>query len=79
MSCGVRHRHGLAPALLWLWYRPAAVALIGPLAWESPYAMGVALKRKKKKEKKKKWLARSQKKKKKALYRGKNKKKQKTP
>ena len=26
-----------------------AVALIGPLAWEPPYGMGVALKKKKKK------------------------------
>ena len=25
-------------ALLWLWCRPAAVAAIGPLAWELPYA-----------------------------------------
>ena len=33
------------PALLWLWCRPAAAALIGPLAWKLPYAMGVALKR----------------------------------
>ena len=32
-------------ALLWLWCRPAATALTGPLAWEPPYAMGVALKR----------------------------------
>ena len=24
------------PALLWLWYRTAAVALIRPLAWEPP-------------------------------------------
>ena len=30
-------------ALLWLWCRPAAAALIQPLAWELPYAMGVAL------------------------------------
>ena len=30
-------------------YRLAAVALIQPLAWEIPYAVGVALKRKKKK------------------------------
>ena len=37
-------------ALLWLRCRPAAVALIGPLAWESPYAMHVALKKKKKKK-----------------------------
>lgn len=32
-------------------YRPAAAALIQPLAWELPYATGVALKRKKKKQK----------------------------
>ena len=31
--------------LLWLWYRPAAVAVIRPLAWEPP------LKKKKKKKK----------------------------
>ena len=35
------------PALLWLWCRPTAVALIQLLAWEPPYSMGVALKRKK--------------------------------
>ena len=34
--------------LLWLWYRLSAVAPIGPLAWEPPYAAGEALKRKKK-------------------------------
>ena len=28
-----------------LWRRPAATALIPPLAWESPYTMGVGLKR----------------------------------
>ena len=42
------------PALLWLWCRPAAAALIPPLAWELPYALGVALKKQKKKKKKKK-------------------------
>ena len=26
-------------AVLWLWYRPTAVAPIKPLAWEPPYAM----------------------------------------
>ena len=36
--------------MLWLWRRPAAVALIGPLAWEPPYAMGTAQKNKKKKK-----------------------------
>ena len=37
-----------------LWCRPAAVALIRPLAWELPYAMGSALKRPKKTRKEKK-------------------------
>ena len=41
-------RRGSDPALLWLWRRLAATALTGPLAWELPYAMGVALKRQKK-------------------------------
>ena len=35
-------------ALLWLWCRLAAVALIGRLAWELPYAAGMALKTKNK-------------------------------
>ena len=34
--------------LLWLWCRPAAAALILPLAWELPFAVGMALKRPKK-------------------------------
>ena len=33
------------PVLLSLWCRTAATALIGPLAWEPPYAMGVVLRR----------------------------------
>ena len=37
-------------ALLRLKHRPEAVASIGPLAWELPYAMRAALKKKKKKE-----------------------------
>ena len=44
MRCGVGRRRGLALALLWLWCRPAATAWIRPLAWEPPYAVGVALK-----------------------------------
>ena len=40
----------LRPALLWLWHRPSATAPIRPLPWESPYAMGVDLKRQKKKK-----------------------------
>ena len=42
---------GLDLALLWLWCRPAAEALIQPLAWEFPYATGTALKTKRKKKK----------------------------
>ena len=38
--------------LLWLWCRPAAIALIGPLAWDPPYAVGTALTKKGKKNKK---------------------------
>jgi len=32
---------------LWLWCGPAALALIGPIDWESPYATGAAQKNKK--------------------------------
>ena len=39
----IGHRHDLDPGLLWLWYRPAAVAPIRSLAWELPYAKGVIL------------------------------------
>ena len=42
-----RCRRGLDLALQWLWGRLAAIALIRPLAWEPPYATGVALKRQK--------------------------------
>ena len=52
MSCGVGHRQGSDPALLWLWCRPAVTALIGPLAWESPYAMEAALEKAKRPKKK---------------------------
>ena len=50
MSCGVGCRRGLDPALLWLCCRLEAVALIGALAWEPPYAMGAALKIEEKKK-----------------------------
>ena len=36
---------------MWLWCRLAATALIGPLAWELPYAAGAALKGQKQKQK----------------------------
>ena len=54
MSCGIVLRLGLDPKLMWLWYRSAAIALIQPLAWEPPYAAGLALKRQKEKKEKKK-------------------------
>jgi len=54
MSCGVGRRCSLAPVLLWLWRRPAAIALIGPLAWEPPYAAGVAIEKIKTKQNKNK-------------------------
>ena len=50
VSCAVGCRLGLDPVLLWLWLRPEATVLIGPLDWEPPYAMGAALKEKKKKK-----------------------------
>ena len=46
-SSGVVRRRGSDPALLWLWLWQAATALIQPLAWESPYATGAALRRQK--------------------------------
>ena len=56
MSCGVSHRRGLDPMLLWLWCSMAAVAMIRPLAWELPYASGVALKNKKQNKQTKTYL-----------------------
>jgi len=41
-------------ALLWLWCRLEAVALIRPLAWEPPYAIGTAPQKRQKDQKKKK-------------------------
>ena len=54
MNCGVGRRH--SSDLAWPWRRPVATALIRPLAWEPPYAMGATqdmAKRPKKKKKKK--------------------------
>ena len=44
MSCGVGRRHGSHLVLLWLWHRPAATALIGPVALEPLYAVSAMLK-----------------------------------
>ena len=44
MGCGIGRRHGLYPALLWLWCSPAATAPIQTLAWKLPYAASMALK-----------------------------------
>ena len=51
MNCGVGDRRSSDLALLWLWYRPVAIALIRPLAWELPHATGAALRRQKKDKK----------------------------
>ena len=51
MSCGVGHRRGSDPALLWLRCRPAATVPIRPLAWDPPYATGTALEKTKKNKK----------------------------
>ena len=56
MSCGVGRRCGSDLASQWLWCRPVATVPIQPLAWEPPYAAGVALKRQKKEKEKKKKL-----------------------
>ena len=46
VSCGVGHRRGSDPVLLWLWCsRLAAVAPIQPLAWERPCAEDEPLKK----------------------------------
>ena len=37
-------------AWLWLWRGPVAAALIGPLAWEPPYAAGADTKKRKKRK-----------------------------
>ena len=49
VSCGVGRRCSWDLVLLCLWPRPAAIAVIRPLAWELPFASGVTLKTKKKK------------------------------
>ena len=54
MRCGVGHRRGSDQAVLWLWHRPVATALIRPLAWEPPYATRAALEKGKKTKKRKK-------------------------
>ena len=52
MNCGVGRRRGSDLTLLWLWRRLEATAPIRPLAWELPYAAGVAIKGQKTKKKK---------------------------
>ena len=50
MSCSVGLGPGSDPVLLCLWCRPMAIVLIGPLAWEPPCVVGVALKKRQKKK-----------------------------
>ena len=51
MSCGIGGTCDSDLALLWLWYKLGAIALIRPPAWELPYTANLALKSKKKEEK----------------------------
>ena len=53
-SCSLGHRCGSDLLLLRLCRRPAAVALIQPIAWELPCAAGGPSKEEKEKKKKKK-------------------------
>ena len=53
MSCGVGYICGSDARLLWLWCRPVATTPIRPLAWEPPYATGLALEKAKRQKKKK--------------------------
>ena len=53
MSCGVGRRCGSDLALLRLWHRLVATALIGPLAREPPHAASAALEKTKRQKKKK--------------------------
>ena len=46
MSCGVGCTRTLDLSLLWPWHRPAAVAPMGLLAWEPPYAKKTKKKKK---------------------------------
>ena len=50
MNCGIGHRCVSDLALLWLWHRLVVTALIQPLPWEPPYAVGAAPKKVKKKK-----------------------------
>ena len=54
VSCGVGCRCGSDLALLWLWHRLVATALIRRLPWEPPYAMGAAPEKAKRQKDKKK-------------------------
>ena len=56
---GVGRRRSSDLALLWLWRRLAATALIRPLPWESSYASDAALKGQKDKTKKKSFFEHS--------------------
>ena len=50
MSCDVGRGCSSDPQLLWLWHRPADVALNGSQAWEPPYVASMAPKEQKNKK-----------------------------
>ena len=53
VSGGVGCRCSSNPAFLWLWHRPEAIAPLGLLAWEPPYAPVAALEKTKRQKEKK--------------------------
>ena len=50
MNCSVGRSRVSDLVLLWLWCWLVATSLTGILAWEAPYAMGMALERQKQKQ-----------------------------
>ena len=57
VSCGVDHRRGSDLAVLWLWCRLAAAALIWPPAWKLTCAMDTALQNQKNKTTTHLWIS----------------------
>ena len=51
VGCGLGRKCSSDPSLLWPWPRLATAASLRPLAWELPYAMGAALKKREKQNK----------------------------
>ena len=55
VSRGVGHRRGLDLVVVWLWRMLAAIGPVRLVAWERPYATGIAIQSQKKKKKIAQW------------------------